>query len=79
MLSGMRFGRGVKLNCKTTSYTTFNEATSFNVKREIHKYNPINFVAKGTYRNFLLESLLAFRDKSYAVYYNTCIKVDTYF
>ncbi|XP_027343409.1 uncharacterized protein LOC113855979 [Abrus precatorius] len=68
--SGIHIGRGVKLSCKSNSDATFKHSTSFIARRGLTEYNPISFVARGVNKNFLLQSLFAFRDEPYTVYFN---------
>ncbi|EEF48866.1 conserved hypothetical protein [Ricinus communis] len=63
-------GTALKLSCKKSSETKFNQGASFMVNKGISHYHPISFVAKGAKRNFLLSPLFSFRDESYTIYFN---------
>ncbi|CAL5211526.1 unnamed protein product [Lathyrus oleraceus] len=68
--SDMSHGSGLKLKCKSDSEASFNQATSFVFGKGLKQYHPVSFVAKGAYRDFLLEPLFNFRDEHYTVYFN---------
>lgn len=72
--SGIVYDSGsyVKLNCSGggSPDSGYRQATSFQLKDGISRYDPISFVAKGAKRNFVLAPLLSLRDEYYTVYFN---------
>lgn len=70
-ITNYEVGQAVQLRCKPSERDpAFNHAASFSVSEGIAKYHPISFIARGSWRAYLLSPLNAFRDESYTVYFN---------